>query len=182
MEIHRALKGKLNLRNIIAICDVCCNTPEDSLKSELYSYVYHQDNRIGYNALWVFTHFSPADIEWLAPKRNELVDMALTTSHVGRKRLILALLERLPFGRDDVRSDYLDFCLSKINSTEPYGIRALCLRQAFAQCRFYPELMDELKNEIELMEQGTLSPGLEAARRIIRHKITALRECLNLTL
>lgn len=176
MELETALREKLNRRDILNICAVCLNAPDDSLNAELYSCVFHTDNRVGYNALWVFTHFSPADIEWLAPKRSELVDMALTESHTGRKRLILSLLERLPLGRNDVRSDYLDFCMSKINSSEPYGIRALCLRQAFAQCRYYPELMAELKNEIELMEQGTLSPGLAAARRIIRHKISALKK------
>lgn len=171
MELETTLKERLNRRDILDLCVACRNAPDDGLKSELYSCIFHPDDRVGYNALWAFTHFSPADMEWLVPKRNELVDMVLTTSHTGRRRLMLAFLERLPVGRDDVRSDYLDFCLSKINSQEPYGIRALCIRQAFAQCRFYPELMVELENEIELMEQGTLSPGLAAARRIIRHKI-----------
>lgn len=176
MELETTLKERLNRRDILDLCAACRNAPDDGLKSELYSAVFHPDDRVGYNALWVFTHFPPADMEWLVPKRNELVDMVLTTSHTGRRRLILALLERLPVGRNDIRSDYLDFCLSNINSTEPYGIRALCLRQAFAQCRFYPELMAELENEIELMEQGTLSPGLAAARRIIRQRISALKK------
>lgn len=176
MEWETTLKERLNRRDILDLCAACRNEPDDGLKSELYSCIFHADDRVGYNALWVFTHFPQADIEWLVPKRNELVDMVLTTSHTGRRRLMLALLERLPVGRDDVRSDYLDFCLSKINSQEPYGIRALCIRQAFAQCRFYPELMAELKNEIELMEQGTLSPGLAAARRIIRQRISALKK------
>jgi len=90
---------------------------------------------------------------------------------VGKRRLILTLLEHLSIEKDDIRTDYLDYCLSKINSTEPYAIRALCLKQAYAMCRFYPELLAELKNEVELMQYGELSPGLLSVIRHMRKKI-----------
>ncbi len=93
--------------------------------------------------------------------------MLLRVSHVGRRRLLLALLEFVPFAEADLRTDYLDFCLSKINSVEPYGVRALCIKQAYAQCRFYPELLAELRCHLEMMEAETLSPGLKCVRRHI---------------
>ncbi|MDE6339361.1 MAG: hypothetical protein K2K97_06200, partial [Muribaculaceae bacterium] len=131
-----------------------------------------------YNALWVFTHFSDENIQWLRTKRNFLIDILLNkfdydagAKREGKVRMTLALLERLPISAEDVRTDYLDYCLARINSLEPYGIRALCMKQAYRQCCYYPELLNELRSEIELMDTVPLSPGLEAARRNLMSKL-----------
>lgn len=174
MTLEETLKCRLTGRAVERIRNTCSGASAEGARVELYALVTHADDRVGYNALWVFTHFSAEEIKWLEPKRNDLVDIALSTSHSGKRRLALNLLERLPISVNDLRGDYLDFCLSRINSTEPYGIRALCLRQAFAQCRFYPELMAELVAEIELMGYSPLSPGLAAARRSILKDIASL--------
>lgn len=142
--------------------------------SKLYSLIADENERVGYNALWVFTHLPREHSRRLCDKRNELIDRLLNTTHVGQRRLLLTLLENQVLMANDVRSDYLDYCLSAINSCEPYAIRALCLKQAYAQCRFYPELMQELMAEIELMDCGEMSPGLRSAQKNILKKITAL--------
>lgn len=167
MKLEKRLEERLHLGDIRQVCAVCCDVQDDSLKDDLFSLVSHPDDRVGYNALWIFTHFPEEDMKWLEAKRVVLTNLVLKTDHVGKRRLILTLLEHLPIKMEDIRTDYLDFCLSKINSTEPYAIRALCLKQAYTICRFYPELMPELKNEIELMEYGELSPGLLSVRRHI---------------
>lgn len=166
MDLEKKLGDRLHISDIRHICAGCCGVSDDSVKAELFSMIGHSDDRIGYNALWVFTHFPLEDMKWLASKRDCLIDFLLKTNHVGKRRLILTLLEHLSIEKDDIRTDYLDYCLSKINSTEPYAIRALCLKQAYAMCRFYPELLAELKNEVELMQYGELSPGLLS---VIRH-------------
>ena len=86
------------------------------------------------------------------------------------ERLHLGDIRQISAACCDLQKDAMkdEFCLSKINSTEPYAIRALCLKQAYAMCRFYPELMAELKNQIELMEYGELSPGLLSVIRRIK--------------
>lgn len=175
MTLEETLKCRLTGRTVERMRNTCSGASAEGARARLYALVTHADDRVGYNALWVFTHFSAEEIKWLEPKRNELVDIALSTSHSGKRRLALNLLERLPISVNDLRGDYLDFCLSRINSTEPYGIRALCLRQAFAQCRFYPELMAELEAEIELMDAGGLSPGMAAARRGVEKAVAAMR-------
>lgn len=174
MNFEDILKERLNKRDIMYLCAACCDAPDDSAKTELFSLAGHPDDRIGYNALWVFTHFPPKDIAWLQGKRDALIETVLHTRYTGRRRLALTLLQRLPAEAADMRTDYLDFCLSKINSAEPYAIRALCLRQAFARCRLYPELMSELKAVTELMESAPLSSGLRCARRQILQKMAAL--------
>jgi len=70
--------------------------------------------------------------------------------------------------------DYLDYCIGKINSTESCVVRVLSLKQAYEMCKFYPELLDELKGEIAMMEYGELSPGLISAKRNITKKIARL--------
>lgn len=124
-----------------------------------------KDDRVAYNSLWILTHFPTADLRRLFPCRDRLIDRLLPCVHTGRRRLLLSLLNRLPVGEADIRTDWLDWCLAKINSSEPYGIRALCVREAYAQCRFYPELLAELRILLEMMGDTCPSPGLRCVRK-----------------
>lgn len=171
MILKEAIRERIGAHDIRQICALCSGEANNRIKAELFSLINSPDDRTGYNALWTFTHFAPADIAWLQQKRDKLIDLVLTVEHEGKRRLLLTLLDQLTADKKGFRGDYLDFCLSRINSTEPCSIRTLCLKQAFAQCRFYPELIAELKNEIELMESGELTPGLRAAIKNIRKKI-----------
>lgn len=172
MNLSDRLSGRLRLCEIRSLCETCA--ADDGLKSELFSMAVDADNRTAYNALWIFTHFRATDRLWLADRRNQLVDSLLATEHVGRRRLVLTLLDALPFEAQDVRTDYLDFCLSNINSDEPYAIRALCMKQAFAHCRLFPELATELEAELELLATREMSPGLRSARRNVLRGLSRL--------
>ncbi len=163
------------MNDIHMICRACDVPGGGKVKTALYSLITDIDNRVGYNALWIMTHFSNEGIRWLIQQRDQLIDLLITTDHTGKRRLLLALLERMPTEKKNLRTDYLDFCLSRINSTEPYGIRALCMKQAFAQCRFYPELTGELIEQLEMLGYGELSPGLATARRNILRDISRLK-------
>lgn len=156
------LTGRIGLGDIRRICSMAS---DNDCRESLFALIFDADARVGYNALWVLTHFEAGDRQWLISRRNDLINHMLATDHNGKQRLILTLLEGMPTAKDDLRTDYLDYCLSRINSTLPYGIRALCLKQAFAQCRHYPELIQELRAEIELMDRNELSPGVASARR-----------------
>lgn len=175
IEIRTTLSGRIGARDVRRLCAWCADADGDGRKAELFAMVDDVDDRVGYNVLWVFTHFGMDDAAWLRPRRDLLIDRLLTASHVGKRRLILTLLDRMDVVADDIRTDYLDYCLAGINSTEPYGVRALCLKQAFAQCRLYPELMPELLSRIELMDYGELSPGLISARRNVLRQIERVR-------
>lgn len=170
-ELKEMLGGRIGAREIRLIC----NGISDDTKANLYNLIDDTDERTGYNALWIFTHLSKADRCWLYPKRDELIDRLLHTVHTGKRRLLLTLLERQPTTADDIRPDYLDFCMAHINSADPYAIRALCTRQAFAQCRYYPELLSELKVQIDMMEYNTMSPALMSVKRNISKQIAAIR-------
>ena len=163
-QLTEILSRRLNRREIeriVATADL----------EELYQLIFNDKTRVAYNALWVMTHLSGEHDSWIATKRTALIDMLLSESHTGKKRLLLTLLNRLKIEKEDIRTDYLDYCFSKINSTEPYGIRALALKQAYAQALHYPELMSELSLAIEDMRSEPLSPGLKSALSQITRKL-----------
>ncbi len=168
------LGGRLSKTDISEACRMTQGERNNDRKEALYQMIDNPDIKIGYNALWIFTHFALSDNEWLYDKRNDLIDKLLTCRHTGKTRLLLTLLERQPIGIDDIRTDYLNFCLSNINSTEPYAIRALCMKQAYSQCRFYPELLEEFTDVLGLMDCSQLSPGIATARRNILRQMARL--------
>lgn len=69
--------------------------------------------------------------------------------------------------------DFLDFCFSHFTDVAEYpGIQSLCLKLAHRMCRFYPELMGELKRTLEAMEISEYSPALRSVRsRILSGKL-----------
>lgn len=148
----------------------------DEAKETLFGLIAHPDPRVGYNALWVFSHLRPPADRWLWQKRDALADRLLATHHIGQRRLLLGLLERQPASPENLRADLLDYCLAGILSAEPYAIRALCLKLGYALCRFHPELTDELQAVAEMMDNGRLSPALNAARRHILSRIAKQRK------
>ena len=170
------LGERLGVRDIRLLCHACVGHDGDTVKEQLYLLFSDPDDRVGYNALWVFTHLTRCDRLWVLPMRSRLIDMLLIEKHDGKRRLLLTLLEQLPTHTEDFRTDFFDYCLSKINSTEPYAIRALCMKQAFAQCRLYPDLLFEFENELEIMKYGALPPGLKSARRNIVKEIAKIKK------
>ena len=71
-----------------------------------------------------------------------------------------------------MRSDFIDYCVAKITACAyPYAIRALCMKLAYEQMKYYPELLAELKAALDMLEQEALSPGLASAKRQVMKKI-----------
>ena len=92
--------------------------------------------------------------------------------HVGKFRLMLNLLLRQPFEEEAFRSDFIDFCIAKITAcAQSYAIRAYCMKLAYEQMKYYPELLEELKMALDMLEQEVLSPGLLSAKKHIMKKI-----------
>ena len=105
-------------------------------------------------------------------KYNELIDKAIVEKHEGKRRLLLTLLLRQSFECDTLRTDFIDFCLETIQSSyESYANRALCMKLAYEQCKFFPELLSELSNCLEIISTEPLSSGLKTAKRNVMKKI-----------
>ena len=170
--IRNKLTQRLSADDIHEICFYTQGERNNSHKEELYACIKDGDEKVSYNALWVFTHFDPYNFQWLAPRQDELISLALQETHEGKKRLLLTLILRLPFREDELRTDFIDYCLSGITACEnSCGVRALCIKLSYEQCKFHTDLLSELENILSLLDNEPLSSGLAIARKNILKKI-----------
>ena len=168
--MRKKLNKKLCMDDIYEICILCHGNSRK--KAELYQLIFDEDERIATNALWVFTHFDMQNNEWLYAKHDDLIDRVLVEKNETKRRLILSLLLRQPFEEESLRSDFIDFCIAKITAnSQPYAIRCYCMKLAYEQMKYYPELLTELKAAIDMLEQEPLSPGLTSAKKQVMKKI-----------
>lgn len=131
----------------------------------LFASMLKGEGREASQAAWALTHLPAADLPALDAHRADMVDMVLTTSSVPLRRMGLALLEKLEWNEDQVCVPLLDFCLDRMLSpSEPYGVKALCIKLAYAQCRHFPELCGELKQGLLLMQPDELGAGVRHTR------------------
>ena len=168
--MRKKLNKKLCMDDIYEICILCHGNSRK--KAELYQLIFDEDERVATNALWVFTHFDMQNNEWLYAKHDDLIDRVLVEKNETKRHLILQLLLRQPFEEESLRSDFIDFCITKITAcSQPYAIRCYCMKLAYEQMKYYPELLTELKAAIEMLEQEPLSPGLTSAKKQVMKKI-----------
>lgn len=170
--MRKKLQGKIGLNDIHEICLMTQGKENDHRKEELYQLTFDEDDRVAFNALHALSHFDLANNEWLYGKHDDLINRVMKEEHVGKRRLMLNLLLRQPFEEESLRSDFIDFCIAKITAcAQPYAIRAYCIKLAYEQMKYYPELLEELKMALDILEQEALSPGLASAKRQIMKKI-----------
>lgn len=140
---------------------------DERLREEIYQLIFDEDAIVSYQALWVCTHLSKADMEWLSRRQDELIDAAMTCPHSGKRRMILNLLCRQP-AADTPRMDFLDFCMERmISREEPPGVQSLCIKLAYQLTRSIPELQQELRSMLEIMEPDLLVPAIRSVRKSI---------------
>ena len=167
------LSHRLSMDGINDICLLVQGEQNHSLKEQLYQLTLDNDRRVATNALWVFTHFSAVDNEWLYAKHDQLIDRCLKEKDTTKLRLMLNLLLRQPYTEEDIRTDFIDFCLTRLaDPKSPYAVRAQCIKLAYMQMRYWPELLNELRQTLEMISCEPLSPGLRSAWRQVIKKST----------
>lgn len=168
------LTHRLSQYEIKQLCASTHGAHNNLLKEELYQLTLDDDRRVAVNALWTFTHFTAADNEWLYAKHDQLIDRCLKEHDPTKLRLILSILLRQPFEEETVRTDFIDFCLARFTDARaPYAIRALCIKLAYEQMKYWSELLNELRQMLDLISNDPLSPGLRSAWRQVMKKIKA---------
>ena len=169
--IHQ-LTHRLSQSDINELCALTQGEHNDNLKEELYQLTLDSDRRVATNALWVFTHFASDDNKWLYAKHDLLIDRCLKEKDATKLRLMLNLLLRQPYTEEDIRTDFIDFCLMRLaDPKSPYAIRALCIKLAYEQMKHWPELLNELRQTLEMISCEPLSPGLRSALRQVKKRI-----------
>ena len=127
-----------------------------------------QECRVQRSALWGLTKATKDELSQLQVVLDPLIDLAMKTDNSSVRRLTLCIIERLKMDEEDLRTDFLDFCLEHMVSIKELpGIQTICMKLAFRMCKFYPELMDELIRTIETMELGYYKPAVKGLRKKI---------------
>ena len=136
-------------------------------------YAFSQDYRVARSALWGLTKASKEELSQLQVILNEVIDQAMLTENSSVRRLSLNIVERLELDEEDLRTDFLDFCFEHMMDVEEFpGIQSVCMKLAFRMCKYYPELMDELKRTLEAMEIDYYKPAVKCVRnRILSGKL-----------
>ena len=166
------LSHRLSMDGINDICLLVQGEQNHSLKEQLYQLTLDNDHRVAVNALWVFTHFALDDHVWLYAKHDQLTDRCLNEKDATKLRLMLNLLLRQPYTEEDIRTDFIDFCLMRLTDPKsPYAVRAQCIKLAYEQMRYWPELLNELRQTLEMISCEPLSPGLRSAWRQVMKKL-----------
>ena len=169
--IHQ-LTHRLSQSEINELCALTQGEHNDNLKEELYQLTLDSDRRVATNALWVFTHFASDDNKWLYAKHDLLIDRCLKEKDATKLRLMLNLLLRQPYTEEDIRTDFIDFCLMRLaDPKSPYAIRALCIKLAYEQMKHWPELLNELRQTLEMIACEPLSPGLRSAWKQVMKRL-----------
>lgn len=166
------LAHRLSQSEIKLLCALTQGEHNDNLKEKLYQLTLDANRRVAINALWTFTHFAADDNVWLFAKHDQLIDRCLNEKDTTKLRLILTLLLRQPFDEEAIRTDFIDFCLARLTDTRvPYAIRAQCIKLAYEQMCYWPELLDELRQTLGMISCEPLSPGLRSAWRQVMRKL-----------
>lgn len=169
MNFKEKLLHRLSLHEVQ---DITSSYESDADKEALYALTFDANPRVSVNALWIFTHFDDLNNAWLYRYQDDLINRVMKEADVTKRRLILSLLLRQPFEEEKLRADFLDYCVHNITAcSQPYAVRAYCLKLAYEQMRFYAELLAELQTALEMLAQEPLSPGLASAKRQIEKKI-----------
>ena len=128
-------------------------------------YAFNDDYRVARSALWGLTKASKEELKQLQVILDDFINLAMQTDNSSVRRLALNVIERLELKEDEFRTDFLDFCFEHMISLDEFpGIQSVCMKLAFRMCKFYPELMDELKRILKSMDIEYYKPAVKGVR------------------
>ncbi len=163
MNLRTKLSERVHIETIKEILHLI--EEDEKLLAEIYQLFFDEDHIVSYQALWVGTHFTRSEMEWLTNKQDELIDATLKSTHSGKRRMLLNLLckQSMP---DPPRVDLLDFCLTHmVSREEPPGVQSLCMKLAYQLTKSIPELLEEFRALLEMLEPEYLVPAIRSVHK-----------------
>lgn len=163
MNLNNKLRERINIKDVKEILEYIEDN-EIGMK-KLYTLIFDTNTLISFQALWICSHLPEQGHQWLYKKQDILINEVLKCPHSGKRRLLLNLLISQP-APNPPRVDLLDFCLERmILKSEPPGVQVLCMKLAFNICITIPELLQELKIILDIMQPELLPPSMKSARK-----------------
>ncbi|MCM1312597.1 MAG: hypothetical protein NC206_08270 [Bacteroides sp.] len=141
-------------------------------KEKFYRFIFDEDEKVARNALLTLNKFTLSENEWLYTRHHELINESMSTSDDTKRRLLLSLLNRQPFSKSDMRTDFFDFCMKHaMMVSEPVAVKVLCLKLAYVMSVHFKELQTELRYELENMPEEMLVPSVRTCRKNLLKKL-----------
>ncbi|MBF1081464.1 MAG: hypothetical protein HXL34_03275 [Prevotellaceae bacterium] len=170
--LRNQLVGRIHTEDVRRIVDSMAYDDGDVIVKALYHLLSDTDQRIAYNAAWVLSCSDGKVIKFLIRYQNQLIDLLIGTKDKSFARILFSILRRQTFEKNNLRTDFLDFCLNEIvNSNQAIAIRVHAIYVSYSLCKAYPELLNELFMTLQMLESETLSAGLLHARNTIMSAI-----------
>lgn len=162
----------LHIEDIKAIAKRAHNNA--TYREGLFEAMHGNDRDEAVHAAWALTHLPKTDNNHIAAHRETLAALATTTPDTSLRRITLTLLERISWAvpNPDYVPEYyvalLDFCMEHMMMPdEPYGVRSLCMKLAYTLSLPYPELLEEVRQSLLLIEPSELGSGVRHTRNKI---------------
>lgn len=171
MGISRSdIKGNYSEELITKICSMVAETGD--FLAFVKDYMYDDDPMVVRNALSALSKATDEELSQLNPIEDALIEMAISCRNSSIRRALLGIILRLDMKKDDLRTDFLDHCLSKMaDMDEVPSVQSLCMKLAYKMCKFYPELQEELHRTLEAMEITYYTPAVKSVRsKILNNK------------
>lgn len=139
---------------------------DDILFDTVYTLSNNASHRISSNALWLLSHGKSFIQSKLHHHQDDLITQTIAEQDDTKCRLFTTILLQQPFELQDIRGDFVDFCMQSITqSSVALAIRANCIKLAYEQCRHFPELLQELLETFNHIQSEDFAPSIQASIR-----------------
>ena len=171
MITEEAIKVLSSKEEVQSLCE------EVRKSSDFYTlcktFMHSSDYEVTRKMLWTLTKTTKEEHSQLQPLLHSLIELAMSTDNSSVRRLALSNIERMNIGEDNLRTDFLDFCLCHMyDVNELPGIQSVAMKLAYRMCLFYPELMEEMMRILNSMEMEYYKPAVKSIRnRILNERL-----------
>ncbi len=167
------LQSKLSKWQVMALSREL-HDDEEGIRKVCHLMLHAGEARSASNAAWILSHLSGEDKRlYLSPFYDEITDRVMASNLKIRRGLVLSILLDLVTDRN-FRTDLFDFCLiHAVDKKEADSSRSMMINLAAKMCRFVPELANELKVSLDMLEYE-MKPSIAAARRNALKVVAAL--------
>lgn len=169
------LAHRLSQDEIKEICVLAHGKHTDHLKEQLYQLTLDDDRRVAVNALWALTPFCFLGSRVAlcqAPSSDRPLHRGAGCNQASVVALPFSFVSHL--ARKTSVQTLWTYCLVRIaDSKSAYAVRAQCIKLAYEQMRYWPELLGELRQALDMISYEPLSPGLRSAWKQVIKKINA---------
>lgn len=165
MDLRSLLTKRIHKEEVKHLASMVQSSFDDREFAEFFQLLYDEDARVSENIAWIMSHFNKVGWGRLNSKKQSLMEEAMHTSSTTELRLLLTIISKLSVSEEEIAIPFLNFCLDNITTmAQSVAVKSLCIYLSFQQCKFFPELLQELQTILTSYDGVSLSPGLKSAR------------------